>query len=370
MTDVLLVGAFGQRNPGDDALLAAFRAALPGARIAATAADVHRPVEGVRLVPSGSPAAVAAAVRRSDAVVVGGGTVFKTLPPHTRRAPHDLLRRALLLTWTARAAGRPIALVGVGVGALDGRAARALARRVASAADLLVVRDAASAQALVEIGVPGPVRVGADAAWTLPAATAGSPRDGVLVVVSHQAGGDAVVRSTAEGLAALGLPARLVPWQVGGGGRDDLDVARTLRRELAARGLDAPLLPPPADLDEAAAQAAAARVVVTARFHGIVAAAFAGTPSVAVDHERKLGAVSAALGQPSVRPVAPAEDLAQAVRAALARGPATPAAVARQRALAEDGFRLLRLLVSGGRSLAEEDVPALPYVPAEPEVIR
>lgn len=369
MTDVLLVGAFGQRNPGDDALLAAFRAALPGVTLTATAAEAHGAVEGVRLVPPGSPARVAAALRRSDALVVGGGTVFKTLPPHTGRRPHDLLRRGLLLTRAARLGGRPVALVGVGVGALGDRGARALARRLAATADLLVVRDAVSAEALVDLGVPGPVRVGADPAWTLPAPAAGGPRDGVLVVVSHHAGGDEVLRITAESLATLGLAVRVAPWQVGAGARDDLDAARTLRRELGARGLDATVLPPPADLAEATGQAAAARVVVTGRFHGIVAAALAGVPSVALDHERKLGALSAALAQPAVPPAGPAEALAQAVRDALARGPASPAAVGRQRDLAEDSFRLLRLLVSGGRSLADEDVPALPYVPATAEVV-
>lgn len=370
MTDIVIVGAFGQRNPGDDALLAAFRVALPGVGITATAADVRRPLDGVRLVPSGSPARVLTAMRRRDALVVGGGTVFKTLPPHTGRRPHDLLRRALLLTGAARACGRPVAFVGVGVGALGDRRARTLARRLAATADLLVVRDTASAEALLEIGVPAPIRVAADPAWALPPVAVEAARNGVLAVVSHQAGGHDVVRSTAEGLAALGLPARLAPWQVGGGGPDDLDSARALRHELAERGLDAAVLLPPADLAEAVAQAATARVVVTGRFHGIVAAALAGTPSVALAHERKLSALSAALGQPAVRPVARPEALAQAVRDALAHGPASPAAVLRQRSLAEDGFRLLRLLVSGGRSLADEDVPALPYVPAEPEVIR
>lgn len=364
MTDVLLVGAFGQRNPGDDALLTAFCVALPDMRLTAATADVRRPVDGVRLVPSSSPARVFAALRRSDALVVCGGTVFKTLPAHTGRSPHDLLWRALLLTRAARAAGKPVALVGVGVGVLGDRRARVLARLLAATADLLVVRDVASAEALLEVGVPGPVRLGADPAWTLSPVVSGAERSGVLVIASHQAGGDDVVQDTAEALAEMGLPTRIAPWQVGGGGRDDLDVARVLHHALGVRGMTAPILTPPADLTEGALQAASARVVVTGRFHGIVAAALGGTPSVALAHERRLAALSAALEQPSVAPAAPAGELGQAVRSALARGAAPAVAVDRLRTLAEDSFALLRLLVSGGSSLADEDVPALPYIPA------
>ena len=370
MTDVLMVGAFGQRNPGDDALLRSFRAALTDARVTVASDDVGRPVAGVRLVPSRSPRRLAQVLWRSRVLVVAGGVVFKTLPRHTGRPPHDLLRRALLLTHAARAAGRRVAFVGVGAGALGDRQARVLARRVARTADLLVLRDSASAQALLQLGVPGPLRVGADPTWTLPMdLDPDAERDGVLVIVSRQADAGAMVPALADGLAALGLPVRVAPWQLGGTGPDDLDVARLLRQALVARGLDAHILLPPGGLDDAAVQAAAARVVVTARFHGIVAAARAGTPSVALAHEPKLAALSAELGQPAVRPAAAPDELCQAVRDALARGSAAPAVVARQQALAEDGFRLLRLLVSGGESFADEDAPALPYVPAVPDVV-
>src|SRR5918999_4346296 len=101
MPTALLVGAFGQRNPGDDALGEAFVAALPGWRILAATSSPGRP--GGRggacsAVDAGSPRAMARALLASDALVVAGGTIFKTLHPGCGRRPLSLLRRAAALT--------------------------------------------------------------------------------------------------------------------------------------------------------------------------------------------------------------------------------------------------------------------------------
>ena len=74
MPAVLLAGAFGQRNPGDDALLAAFARALPEWHILATARGRDSSgLPGVSIVPVDSPATIARAIAASDAVVFAGG---------------------------------------------------------------------------------------------------------------------------------------------------------------------------------------------------------------------------------------------------------------------------------------------------------
>src|SRR5947209_8147022 len=199
MPRVLPAGAFGQRNPGDDALLSAFAAALPGWELVTPAdnpAAIHcgDPVTAVPKVPRH----VATALLSSDAVVFGGGTVFKLLGAASGRHPLELLLRGLTLARAARALGRPVALVGVGAGALGDRRARTLARRLATSADMLVVRDAESADILADVGVPVPIRVGADAAWSLLAGpgpvTGPLPRRSrVVLTLSQHAGGLAAV---------------------------------------------------------------------------------------------------------------------------------------------------------------------------------
>ena len=110
---------------------------------------------------------VAREIRRADSVVVAGGTIFKTLHPASGRPPLALLSRTAALAAVARALRKPFALVGVGAAPLQGASARGLARATVRAADLLILRDEESAAHLADIGAPTPIRVGADAAWTL-----------------------------------------------------------------------------------------------------------------------------------------------------------------------------------------------------------
>jgi polysaccharide pyruvyl transferase WcaK-like protein len=376
MPSALLAGAFGQRNPGDDALLEAFSGALDGWDLTATIAPGAPAAALAGCVPvrSDDAVAVARAVTRADAVVFAGGTTFKALGPQCGRAPLSLLRRGLALAAGATALGRPLALVGVGAGALPTPGARTLARQIVNRADLLVLRDDESAERLTAAGARTPFRVGADAAWTLfmDAPLNGHPpaaerrRDGILVVLSHHAGGARLAARLAEGLQPIvdaGIPLALQPFQVGSAGPDgfdDLELGRDVRRRL--RGVP-DLLVPPQDLQEARELARGFGAVVALRFHAAIAAAAAGTPFVAYAHEPKLAAIGRRLRQPVVTPQASAGLLGEAALAALAGPPASAAAVKAEIARAEEGFRLLQLVLTRGRGRGADDVSGLPLAP-------
>ncbi|MFP5377329.1 MAG: polysaccharide pyruvyl transferase family protein [Acidimicrobiia bacterium] len=371
MPTALLAGAFGQANPGDEALLEAFVAALPGWDAVATS---QRPVEtrsrhGCDAVSSHEPAAVARAARRADVVVFAGGTVFKHLHPSTDRRPLGLLAGAGALAVGARAAGTRVALVGVGADHLRTPMARRLARGVVRRSQLTVLRDEDSAAALAAAGAPVPFRVGADPAWTLVGggrdATGRRRRDVVVVALSHLAirrpdtAGE--VARALRPLAASGFEVHLQPWQDDAAGRDHL-----LAGALAARlGGGTRIVGPPATLSAARRQFGEARAVVGFRFHAVVAAAAAGTPFVAVAHEPKLAALGRRFEQPVLDPSAGMGALPQCLAAALG-GRRPSAAVARsQVAAAEEGFRLLRLVATGGHL---EDLDTLTGLPLVPEV--
>jgi polysaccharide pyruvyl transferase WcaK-like protein len=401
VSSVLLAGAFGQRNPGDDALLDAFVRELPGWSCVATSREPARTSarHAVAAVQSRAPRQVAGALRRADALVLAGGTVFKTLPHDGARHPHALLRNAVALAAAARLLGRRVALVGVGAGRLGDPGARRLARLLVRCADLLVLRDEESAETLADAGAPTPFRVGADAAWPLVGAPPSLPpagrRDGAIVVAVGRHGGEAALAgrlaeavaavaptaSAAPAPAPVGAPGplggaaatsplvRVQPWQVGDGGEDavwldDESHAYLLATALRRRSLPVEVVPPPATLLDARDLVAGARLVVATRFHATVAAAAAGVPFLAVAHEQKLAGLARRLGQPAVPADAPTPVLAAALTEALARPPAARAAVERQLAAARDGFRLLRLLLTRGAADEGDDVGALPLAPA------
>jgi polysaccharide pyruvyl transferase WcaK-like protein len=367
---VLLAGAFGQRNPGDEALLAAFVEALGDRPLVATTSD---PVQtesehGIQAVHARDPRAVARAVGRAQGVVFAGGTIFKTLHPRSGRRPLELLRNSLGVCAAARAAGVPLALAGVGAAPLATRRARALARGVVNRADLLVLRDAESARLLAEAGAQSPFRVGADASWARiePPAAPTARGDAVIVALSHLAGGPGLAARLALVLTPLqraGLRLRLQPWQVlGAGADDDLALARAVAELLPA---PAEIVPPPATLDDARDLFAGARLVVALRFHALVAAAAAGVPAIAYAHEAKLAGLGARLGQAVVRPAGTVDAVGASMLAAIENGiaPAPPRAIARERERAAAGMALVRLLLSGGRGGEGTAVSGLDLAP-------
>ncbi len=351
MSRILLCGAFGQSNPGDDALLGAFARSLHRHELIVTSPGPVPDVAGV--VPPSGPA-VARVLREVDGVVVAGGTIFKLLHPSTGRHPLGLLSRTAALRSGAAARRIPFALVDVGAGDLRGRTARLLARHVADRADLLVLRDEESAAVLGDAGATGPFRIGADAAWSL---IAGGPTaatdatDGVLVALSHLADrdGDRLLHrlvALVDHLTARDVTVRLQPWQDDEVSAD-AELARTVRHRARRPGL-VRVEPAPDDLFEAVSTCAGARAVVGLRFHGLVAAAAAGRPFLAVAHEPKLAGLARRLGQPSVPPHATPAVLAEAADALLRTAPADRSKVDREIDLAEQSLRLLRVVLSRG----------------------
>lgn len=364
MARILMLGAFGQRNVGDEAICAAICDAFAGDDVVVASADptLTTALHGRPAIPA-TPVAVARQIDGADVVVVGGGTIFKTLHPSTGRRPHALLANTVALVTLARRRGIPVAFVGVGADELRGVVAQRLARHVPPRAALLLLRDEESASVLTQAGVAPPFWIGADPAWHLfrshrPARNRRSEgRRRATVALSHLAGGargDLPVRlgqALAE-LEARGWEIGLQPWQAGS---RDLAVAHRIRELVpTARLIDAPR-----DLMTAARAFADDDLVVAMRFHAIVAAGAAGTRTVAIGHEPKLAGLARRLDQISVAPDASVPVLASSLRWAATHRPPSDRAVERQIGLADHTLRLTRLVVDGGDLDHPEQLPAL-----------
>jgi polysaccharide pyruvyl transferase WcaK-like protein len=334
---VLIAGAFGQGNPGDESILAAFLDALNGCEIKATTTDSGPGAVPSRVsrLSSNQRAAIARAALAADLVVVTG-TAFKTLHPSTRRAPHGLLVNTLLLVTACRALGRPVALAGVGAGCISDTKARWLARGIVSASGLVHIRDEESAALLRRSGVRRPLNVRADVAWPAvvpPCDVSGlelDKGDTVVAALSHLAGDEHLTRALAEALRSLrsdGLNVAIQPWQA------DHDAAMAAEL-IAALGAPVQVRDPPRDVTVASRQLDGVRLVVGLRFHSLVAAAAAGVRFVAIAHEPKLAAVARRFDQEAVRPGVDGSTLAAACRRAFLRPAPDPAKVEEQRALA------------------------------------
>ena len=372
MPTALLAGAFGQGNLGDDALLEAFVAALPEWRVVATTADPNASeTSAAGAVAARHRLAVAARAMGCDSVIVGGGTLFKALSPEVGRHRLALLANAAALVGAASATGRTVALMGVGAEPLDGMVARRLSRFVVRRSALTVLRDEESAAELAAAGVPGPFRVGADPAWTLlgPAGHGPAPQaQRVLVIPSGLAVADdgrdgMIVRlaATLDRLRAEGVEIVVQPWQraTTEGDGDETLVAQVARA--VHGGVDT--LPPATSFVDAAVAMGEMGAVLTFRFHGLVAAAAAGVPAVAIGHEGKLRGLARRLGQRRAPAAFAPERLAVQLGEALTCDGPSPSVVKEEIARAEEGFRLLRIVLGDDTTAEADTLGTLPLSP-------
>ncbi|TAL06319.1 MAG: hypothetical protein EPO00_11340 [Chloroflexota bacterium] len=141
----LVVGGYGYRNAGDEAMLSGLLDLLGRETTTVVSRSPAETTAGHR-VDSVSIAGAAAAMVRHRSLVIGGGGLFG----RDMGALGRLLPIAGIL---AAIAGREVALVGIGVDADISRTSRWLLARLASRSRWVIVRDAASRQILAELGV-------------------------------------------------------------------------------------------------------------------------------------------------------------------------------------------------------------------------
>ncbi|MFF8774354.1 polysaccharide pyruvyl transferase family protein [Kitasatospora sp. NPDC015120] len=245
----------------------------------------------------------AAWVRRHDVVIVPGmGVLEATLPLRPWGFPYALF----LLCASGRLFGTRVALVSVGAAGIRSRPTRVLVRWSARLAAYRSYRDAPSRDAMRAMGVDTRRdEVYPDLAFSLPAPAAGAPQGPpgpvCVGVMAFHGGNDDRARAeeihrryldgTTRFVRALveeGRPVRLL-WG------DDVDEP-VVASILAA--VDSPLLTAasPASLADLIEETAAADTVVATRYHNLICALKAGTPTLALSYAAKSEALMARMG--------------------------------------------------------------------------
>ncbi|MEU5275800.1 polysaccharide pyruvyl transferase family protein [Streptomyces asoensis] len=245
----------------------------------------------------------AAWVRRHDVVIVPGmGVLEATLPLRPWGFPYALF----LLCATGRLAGTRVALVGVGAAPIGNRATRTLVRWSARLAAHRSYRDAPSRDAMRAMGVDTRHdEVHPDLAFALPTPPAGRAPDApghVCVGVMDFHGGDddraaaeeihrRYLEGTTRFVRALVEDGRAVRLLTG----DECD-APVVAAILDA--VDSPLVTAAetASLADLMKETAAADTVVATRYHNLICALKAGTPTLALSYAAKSDALMADMG--------------------------------------------------------------------------
>ena len=320
---VLIAGYYGFGNTGDEAILAAILNGLhahsPSARavvISGDPADTQRR-HGVEAIPWRDVVAISRAVRDGDLVLVGGGGLFQDhwgVDPGSLLTPdHYGISFYAGPAVLAALEGKPLALVGLGIGPLASPEARRMVRGVCEASSLLSVRDAASRDLLVASGLEAKrITVSADPAFALAPArrsaadllreagveAGGSPPSPIVAVALRPwtLGADPD-RWEAEVAGALdrliektGGSLLFVPFQKSPrADEDDAGVAARVRGRLgptaAARAVE---IPDPLSPSETRGLLASCDLVLAMRLHAAVFAVAGAVPLVGIGYDPKV----------------------------------------------------------------------------------
>ncbi len=166
---IAVSGYYGFRNTGDEAVLAGsllgfqLRAGIEASAFAVLSADTvwTEATHGVRSAARASASGVHKALSEADLVLSGGGSLFQDVT-----SLRSVLYYAAVLLW-ARRLGKRYMLFAQGVGPLRRRVARLMVRHVARHAAAITVRDPASRELLLKLGVDREIHLAADPAALL-----------------------------------------------------------------------------------------------------------------------------------------------------------------------------------------------------------
>ncbi|RJQ08304.1 MAG: polysaccharide pyruvyl transferase CsaB [Bacillota bacterium] len=318
MPSVVISGYYGFDNWGDEAILEAaatgLAGAVPGVEITVLSHDPAATLarHGLHAVNRSDPAAVWRAIRRSDMLVSGGGSLLQDVTS-TRSLWYYL---GVILM--AQHLGKKVMLYANGVGPINRRLNRSLARLVLDRVPLITVRGPSSERLLRELGVTAPrVVVTADSAFAIEPA----PLERVAAICE------------AEGLPDIGdhRQGRVVgvavrPWR--GSRNIERVVARAADYISGKLGYRVLFLPVHRRVDLAAVEAVRAemqqpsyllqgsysaadtvgllsrlRWILSMRLHPLIFAAVGGVPAVGLVYDPKVHEFLAEAEQVSVGPV-------------------------------------------------------------------
>jgi polysaccharide pyruvyl transferase CsaB len=314
---IIISGYYGCGNLGDEAILAGMaqglRQILPRAELVVLSGA---PAEtagkyGVRAIPRRAWKEIRREMSRADLLISGGGGLLQDVT--SWRSPLYYLG----LMWLAKRRGLKLAVIFQGIGPLRRGWLKRLAAKILRRADLIVVRDEASARALVAMGLPGSkVQCGVDAVWLLDPTPDNSP------AVASQASSSPVI-----GVFLRVLPGRKVDetpelWQAVAGGLGEFLKAQGGRavfvpmqvpEDLAAAEAVIKFLPGKTEsLTEALALSELRQclrqfdLVLGMRLHSLIFAAGQGVPPVGIAYDPKVAAALAQMGlTPAFAPTAP-----------------------------------------------------------------
>ncbi|MDR3209538.1 MAG: polysaccharide pyruvyl transferase CsaB [Oscillospiraceae bacterium] len=301
---VVMSGYYGFGNAGDEAILQSVHASVEAAgggevTVLSKNPRATRKTYGYNAAHRFNPFAVVRAVARADALVFGGGSL---LQDHT--STRSLLYYLMILR-LARVFGKRVMIYANGIGPVSRPSNRRRVARAVSRAAVVTLRDDASRDELIRMGVPPQsLTVTSDPVFTMPPPEPRERRDitaklGLTrpyIVLTVRSGAPARLYAELAALAdalvrRAGRSVVFLPMQLPG----DLDASRNVARRMEC---PATVLGAVLTARENLALLGEADAALSMRLHTLIFAARMGTPLTGVNIDPKLEAFLRAVDMP------------------------------------------------------------------------
>lgn len=309
---LVISGYHGFGNTGDEAILAGMLVTLqrldPALAVTVLSGD---PAEtershGVEAVGRADVRAIVSALRGSDGLISGGGSL---LQDRTSARPVAYYGG---ITGLARLVRRPYAIHAQGLGPITRRLNRMLAARTLGQAAHVSLRDPASIELARQLGVRRAIDLAPDPALAIEPDIERVPGR-IVVAVRDWGHVRAHLLGLREALATLATGRRILalPMQ---------EAADREASSMVVAGVDrAEVVPASASTTDRIAILASAELVIGMRLHALVVAAAAGVPALALSYDPKVDAFASLVGQEIVgsieSPIVPSDVVDAAERA-------------------------------------------------------
>jgi len=301
---IVVAAWIGSRNLGDELIFHALvkflvESGIPRADITAISTDPARTERtfGVHAVSHVDLPALLRAMRSCDVVIFGGGGLVQDATS-ALNLPYHLSR-----VWLARMLNKPVAAIGIGVGPLDTRIGRWLARKTFSRVDDIIVRDDASHALLLANGVDH-AKVGMDIALSLPGHPKRSrsciaaclrpysPKSRLLPVSWRSQEHDeshvcAIARALDEASRRVSLPVRFIAFDED----KDVEFHHAISAKMTTKVTHASV-----SVETVFENFNEAAVVVATRYHAGIVAALTESPCLLIGYSPKVESLSLLLG--------------------------------------------------------------------------
>lgn len=318
--DALIIGHYGFKNLGDEAILAGMltllRDRFPDGRWVVASGDPEDTARthGVQAVDRTDIPAVLSEAYRSRLVIVGGGGLLSDQwgfrPEYVLSREASDIPGYLGPALVAAAAGRPVLVWGVGVGPFLDPGSPLWVKALAEVSSAFTVRTDADRAELESLGVTDALVVG-DPAWLvdrvdlppdLNRTISDLPRP--LLAVAPRSWGTEEAQAERERNLARALDAfgdehggavLFVPMQELGS--DEFDDRRCCERIAEQmRHPDTGITPPGLSVGQVITALGRSDMALNMRLHGTVLAALGRTPSVSISYDPKVARVAAEIG--------------------------------------------------------------------------